>query len=67
MKIYGAAKTLLERALSLDQGNPEVHKKLGVLYLEIGDRQKGLQHFRAYIDLYPDAPDRAEIEQNLQR
>ncbi len=67
LKTFGASKSLLERALTLDQGNPEVHKKLGALYLEMGDRPKGLQHFRAYIDLYPDAPDRAEIEQNLQR
>ncbi|MEW6056573.1 MAG: tetratricopeptide repeat protein [Bdellovibrionota bacterium] len=65
LKTYAAAQSMLERALALDQGNPEIHKRLGVLYHDLENRDKAKQHFRAYLDLYPDAPDRAEIERYL--
>ena len=67
MKSYGAAGSLLQRALGLDQGNPQIHKRLGLLYIETGDRQRAQQHIRAYTDLYPDAPDRSEMEKYLNR
>lgn len=61
-KTYAAARALYERALSLDSGNPQIHKRLGALYFDLGDKPKALQHFRAYLDLYPNAPDRNEVE-----
>jgi hypothetical protein len=32
------------------------------LYQELGNREKMKEHLKAYLDLYPDAPDRSEIE-----
>lgn len=65
MKTYAAARALYERALALDSGNPQIHKRLGALYFDLGDRAKAQQHFRAYLDLYPNAPDRNEVENAL--
>lgn len=62
MKTYAAAQTMLERALKEDPGNPEVHKRLGSLYHDLGNREKAKQHFRAYLDLFPDASDRKDME-----
>jgi len=66
LKTYAAAQTMLERALQLDQGNPEIHKRLGVLYFDMGHRDKAKVRFKSYIDLYPNAPDRADIEKLAQ-
>lgn len=65
LKTYAAAQTMLERALQVDPGNPQVHKRLGSLYHDIGNLDKARQHFRAYLDLYPDAPDRKDMETYL--
>ncbi len=62
IKAYAATQALLERARGLDPGNPQIHKRLGALYVEMGDRDRAKQHFKAYIDLFPDANDKAEIE-----
>ncbi len=65
LRTYGAAQALLERASSLDSGNPQIHKRLGQLYIDLGDKAKARQHYRAYLDLQPDAQDRAEVERYL--
>lgn len=65
LKTYAAAKSMYERALAQDPGNPKIHKYLGVLYYDLGDPRKAAQYLKSYIDLYPDAPDRAEVEQKL--
>lgn len=65
LKTYAAAQTMLERALQVDPGNPQVHKRLGSLYHDIGNLDKAKHHFRAYLDLYPDAPDRKDMETYL--
>jgi tetratricopeptide (TPR) repeat protein len=62
LKNYGASKALLERALALDAGNPQVHKRLGMLYLEMGDKLKYKQYLKAYLDLLPNAPDKDKIQ-----
>jgi Flp pilus assembly protein TadD len=59
---YGPAIALYQAALALDKGNPEVHKKLGLAYRDSGDQSSANRHFQLYIDLAPDASDRAEIE-----
>jgi tetratricopeptide (TPR) repeat protein len=61
-KQYATAIALLQAALSLDQGNPDIYKKLGLAYRDSGDPNKAAQAFRSYIDLAPDAPDRADFE-----
>jgi tetratricopeptide (TPR) repeat protein len=62
LKNYGASKALLDRALALDSGNPQVHKRLGMLYLEMGDKLKYKQYLKAYLDLLPNAPDKDKIQ-----
>jgi len=66
LKTYAAAKSMYERALAQDPGNPKIHKHLGVLLFELGDRAKAAEYLKNYIDLFPDAPDRAEVERKLQ-
>ncbi len=59
---YGPAIALYQAALALDKGNPEVHKKLGLAYRDSGDQPSANRHFQLYVDLAPDAPDRADVE-----
>ena len=66
LKSYAAAQTMLERAMKLDPGYPEVRKRLGSVYFDMGQRKEAAQQFKAYLDLYPDAPDRVEIEKLIQ-
>lgn len=66
LKTYAAAQTLLERAAKIDAGDPMVRKRLGSLYIEMGQRERALQELKTYLDLYPDAPDRVEIERLIQ-
>lgn len=50
-------------ALALDRGNPDIYKKLGQAYRDSGEGKKAADAFQSYLDLSPDAPDRAEYEQ----
>jgi predicted Zn-dependent protease len=59
---FSSAIALYQAALALDRGNPEIYKRLGYAYRDSGDLQKASQAFRSYLDLAPDAPDRAEFE-----
>jgi tetratricopeptide (TPR) repeat protein len=59
---YPTAIALFQAALSLDRGNPDIYKKMGLAYRESGDLAKAGQFFRNYLDLAPDAPDRGEFE-----
>lgn len=62
---YTRALALFQAALSLDQGNPDIYKKMGLAYKDSGDLGNASKAFRSYLDLAPDAPDRAEYEQYL--
>ena len=64
-KSYAAAQSLYERALQIDQANAEVHKRLSLLFLDLGNIDRRRQHCKAYLDLFPDAPDRAQVERSL--
>ena len=59
---FPSAIALYQAALALDKGNPEIHKRLGLAYRDIGDPEKAAQSFRNYLDLAPDAADHAEYE-----
>jgi Flp pilus assembly protein TadD len=59
---FSSAIALYQSALALDRGNPEIHKKLGQAYRDSGDQAKAAQFFRNYLDLAPDAPDRADYD-----
>ncbi len=60
---FPSAIALLQSALALDKGNPEIYKKLGLAYRDSGDSVKAAQAFQSYLDLNPDAPDKADFEQ----
>lgn len=64
---YPTALALLQAALALDRGNPEIYKKMGLAYRDSGDPIRASQAFRSYLDLAPDASDRAEYEQYIQQ
>ena len=49
-------------ALVIDRGNPEIYKQLGFAYRDSGDAEKAEQAFQSYLDLAPDASDRADFE-----
>ncbi len=59
MKNYAAAVALYQAALNFDQANPLIHKRLGMAYREMGDPTSAAQAFRKYLEMEPDAPDRA--------
>jgi len=59
---FPSSIALYQAALELDKGNPEIYKRLGLAYRDVGDQQKAAQAFRNYLDLAPDAPDHAEYE-----
>lgn len=67
LKSYAAAQSMLERALNIDPGNPIIYKKLGVLYYDLNHYDKMKVSLQKYIEVYPDAPDRPEVEGYLKR
>jgi tetratricopeptide (TPR) repeat protein len=64
-KNYQAAVALFQSAAALDKGNPEIFKRMGQAYREMGDASSARASFKRYLDLSPDAPDRAEISRFL--
>lgn len=47
------SKTLFEHALQVIEANPVIHNNLGVTYLNAGDHDKALAHFRRALELRP--------------
>jgi tetratricopeptide (TPR) repeat protein len=66
LKAYAAALSMLERAKQLDSGNPKIYKRLGVLYYDMGKNDLVKSHLTKYLEMYPDAPDKAEVEKYLE-
>ena len=64
---YSSALALLQAALALDKGNPDIHKKLGLVFRDSGDQVRAKQSFQNYLDLAPDAPDRGEYESYIKK
>lgn len=62
---YQGAIALLRAAISIDKGNPIIYKRLGAAYRKAGDSASASNAFRRYLELAPDAPDRAQIERFL--
>ena len=60
---FPSAIALYTSALALDRGNPEIYKKMGYAFRDSGDPQNAAKAFRSYLDLAPDAPDRADFDQ----
>ena len=65
LKNYPGAIALLSEAQKLDRGNPLIYKRLGLAYLESGDITEARKNFRKYLEVEPEAPDKAEFEKYL--
>jgi tetratricopeptide (TPR) repeat protein len=63
MKNYQAAVTLLRAALTIDRANPTYFKRLGIVYRDMGDTGSACGAFRKYLEMEPDAQDKAEFHQ----
>jgi predicted Zn-dependent protease len=50
------------QAIAVGETPPAAHKNLGYLYLKAGDNGQAQEQFRRYLELVPDAGDRAMIE-----
>ncbi|RMF11992.1 MAG: hypothetical protein D6763_01885 [Alphaproteobacteria bacterium] len=55
------AKAAYQAALRHDTAPPEAHRALGFIQLKSGDRATASRSFRRYLELKPDATDRAMI------
>ena len=53
------------RAIELDAGSVEAHRGLGLVLLKSGDRAAARTELSRYLELRPDAPDRAYVQQYL--
>ena len=65
LKNYQAAVALYKAAIALDRGNPSYYKRLGVVYQAMGDPTSAREMFKLYLQMEPDALDRAEIQKYL--
>ena len=62
---YEEARELYLRAKKSDESNPEVYKRLGYVYKSTGNSGLAVESFQNYLDIYPAAPDRIRIEQEI--
>ena len=62
LKNYTAAVALLTAALHIEQGNPLLHKRMGIVYKDMADYANACASFRKYLEMEPDAPDKAEFK-----
>jgi predicted Zn-dependent protease len=65
LKQYHGAIALLNSALNFDKGNPAIYKELGRTYQAMGDPTGARQNFKKYLEMEPDAADKAEFQQFL--
>jgi tetratricopeptide (TPR) repeat protein len=65
LKNYAGAVALFQAAIQLDPGNPILYKRLGECYRDMGDLIAARGAFQKYLQMEPDAIDKAEIERYL--
>ena len=65
MKNYSGAIALFRAAIQIDGGNPALYKRLGYALYSAGDQSAAAEAFKKYLELSPDASDRAQIEPYL--
>lgn len=61
LKNYDSAITLMRVAIEMDRGNPLLHKRLGAIYQELGDQATACLSFKKYLEMEPDASDKAQF------
>ena len=62
--VTGAIQSF-EEAARLMPRNPQVHKQLGRAYMRAGNVDRASASYRRYLELSPNAPDRAIVERML--
>lgn len=62
LKNYTGAIGLYQAALVYDPANPILYKRMGIAYRDAGDQSAATRAFRKYLEMEPDAPDRAEFQ-----
>lgn len=65
LKNYVGAIALFQAAVQLDSGNPLIYKRMGECYRDMGDLIQARSAFQKYLQMEPDASDKAEIERYL--
>ena len=55
------------KALEINPDNETLHFNLGILYEELGRDQEALTQFEAYLRIFPEAPDSADVERRINR
>ena len=62
LKSYPAAIALYSGSIALDKANPLTYKRLGLAYRDQGDLLSAKRAFQKYLEMEPDASDKAEFE-----
>lgn len=63
---YEIARELYLRAKRQEPSNPEIRKQLGFVYQGIGQSGLAIEEFQTYLKLYPNAPDRGQVQNQIQ-
>ncbi|MCF8058125.1 MAG: tetratricopeptide repeat protein [Bacteriovoracaceae bacterium] len=62
---YEIARELYLRAKKQQPAMPEIRKQLGFIYQGIGQSGLAVEEFNTYLKLYPNAPDRSQVENQI--
>ncbi len=65
LKNYPGAIALFRAAIQLAPGNPKIYKRMGECFRDMGDLINARMAFQKYLQMEPDASDKAEIERYL--
>lgn len=65
LKNFAGAVALYQAAIQVDSGNPLLYRRLGECYRDMGDLIAARGAFKKYLQMEPDAVDKAEIERYL--
>jgi len=59
---FQAAVALIRAALSIDKANPILYRRMGIVQRDTGDPVGACASFRKYLEMEPDASDKAEFK-----
>jgi tetratricopeptide (TPR) repeat protein len=62
---YDIARELYLRAKKKAPSNPNIRKQLAFIYQGIGQGGLAVEEFKTYLKLYPNAPDRTQIQNQI--
>jgi tetratricopeptide (TPR) repeat protein len=65
LKRYEAAVALYREALKLDEGNPNIYRRLGDAYRALGDAANTRWAYQRYLEMEPDAADKSDLQRYL--